>query len=130
MTRYIPDWGTLMVNVGHKVDRDNEMISVTRETLRIAERSVRANLAVEYYHTSGAAQQEMASALENVTTKTDLNKAFSERVNAWIKRKFSGYGIAHRAKDAPKWEGEPFMSMQVAKDLTLEAVLKFRDTNT
>lgn len=43
----------------------------------------------------------------------------------WIEREYSGFGIAVRRKEDPPIEGEPFMSMAIAKDLTRRAVAAF-----
>ena len=124
--RYIPDWDTLTHGIAHDPDRDNEMISVTRETLRICKLLLRNANSEDYYHTSGAAESEIASALEQPSPPKVVKEAMFARLDQWIKREFAGHGIAHRTKDAPKWEGEPFMSMEIAKDLTRKAVMKFQ----
>lgn len=51
-------------------------------------------------------------------------------IDAWIDREFSGYGRALRARDEPPLEGEPWMSMKDAKDLTRRAVAEFAPNTT
>jgi hypothetical protein len=46
-------------------------------------------------------------------------------LNEWIEREFSGHGLALRRKEDPIIEGEPLMSMAVAKELTRAAVAEF-----
>lgn len=124
--RYIPDWESLTHGIAHEPDRDQEMIAVTRETLRIAKIHLRKANSEDYYHTSGAAEDEIRSALEQEVTPKVINEARFARLDGWIKREFKFHAIAHRTKDSPKWEGEPFMSMEIAKDLVRKAVRKFQ----
>lgn len=46
-------------------------------------------------------------------------------LEAWIARKYSGLGRALRNRDDPPLEGEPWMSMAEAKELTRQAVAIF-----
>lgn len=46
-------------------------------------------------------------------------------LEAWIEREFAGHGRALRTRDAPPLEGEPWMSMADAKELTRRAVRIF-----
>jgi hypothetical protein len=45
----------------------------------------------------------------------------------WIEREFAGYGVAVRRKSDAPIDGEPFMSMKEAKELTRRAVAAFGD---
>lgn len=46
-------------------------------------------------------------------------------LDAWIAREFGGHGVAIRRQEEPPIPGEPFMSMQDAKELTRRAVAEF-----
>jgi hypothetical protein len=43
----------------------------------------------------------------------------------WIAREFGGRGRALRLQDDPPLEGEPWMSMEEAKDIVRRAVAEF-----
>lgn len=47
------------------------------------------------------------------------------RLDGWIDREFGGLGRALRTRDEPPLEGEPWMSMAEAKELTRRAVAEF-----
>lgn len=46
-------------------------------------------------------------------------------LDEWIEREFTGRGLVIRRKEDPPIEGEPVMSMAIAKDLTRRAVTEF-----
>ncbi len=48
----------------------------------------------------------------------------------WIEREFGGYGVAIRREEEPPITGEPFMSMEIAKELTRRAVAAFSSDTT
>ena len=62
-----PDWRKVMRGsiTGAADRRDNEMVAVTRGTLRMAESALRSRNALDYQNTSGAAEAEVVDALQN-----------------------------------------------------------------
>jgi hypothetical protein len=48
-------------------------------------------------------------------------------IDEWIKKNFSGHGAAIRAEGDTAVAGEPFMSMEIAKDLAKRAFALGRD---
>lgn len=64
-----PDWHKVYQGVAHQYDRDNELVLVTRETLRLAKSALRKQNAEDYYHNYGAAEGECLSVL-NSTNET------------------------------------------------------------
>jgi len=124
--RYIPDWEELNGGNPPMSANDQEMISVTRETLRYAKMHMEKSMAEEYYHTTGAACREITDALEKpAITPKEVKEAMMARLDTWMKQELKFLSIVHRPSGAPKWEGEPFMSMEIAKDLVRKAVRKF-----
>lgn len=57
------DWMQVYRNVAHTWDRDNEMIPVSREALRLALSALKEQNGRDYYHNYGAAQYEIMQAL-------------------------------------------------------------------
>lgn len=49
----------------------------------------------------------------------------AETLDQWIEREFAGHGRALRRIDEPPLDGEPWMSMAEAKELTRRAVAEF-----
>lgn len=89
-----PDWADLYRGVVHTPDRDNDLLQVTRETLRLAMSALRKQNAEDYYHNYGAAEFEIRRVLEDekMTVKTydtachDLAETFLQDVpNLWTK---------------------------------------------
>lgn len=64
MELWRPDWVRLMADCGGVEMDANELVSVTRETARLAETALRAKNAEEYYHNYGAAEREIQRALK------------------------------------------------------------------
>ena len=61
-----PVWATIYRDDPNKPDwHDQELISVTRETLRLALSALRKQNAKDYYHNYGAAQDKIAAVLED-----------------------------------------------------------------
>ena len=58
-----PDWTDIYSGTAHLPDRDNELILVTRETLRLALNALRKMNEDDYYHNNGAAEREIMEAL-------------------------------------------------------------------
>ena len=46
-------------------------------------------------------------------------------VNLWIEKNFAGHGVAVRFREEHPIPGEPFMSIEQAKDLVRRAVAEF-----
>jgi hypothetical protein len=58
-----PVWANVYKNVAHTPDRDQFLLSVTRESLRLAASCLRAQCEEDYYHNYGAALNEIEYAL-------------------------------------------------------------------
>ena len=54
-----------------------------------------------------------------------MTRDIKPHLDMWIEREFSGHGRALRHPDEPPLEGEPWMSMADAKELTRRAVAEF-----
>lgn len=67
MTQYPirrPIWLEVYRGCAHTPDRDNFLLSVTRETLRLAASVLKRQCEEDYYHNYGAALEEIRNALE------------------------------------------------------------------
>jgi len=63
-----PIWRNVMQDVaGGAQKRDQELVTVTRGTLRHAESALRSLNAADYYHNNGAAEAEIVDALQDST---------------------------------------------------------------
>lgn len=58
-----PDWSAVYKGCVHVPDRDQELIAVTRETLRLARSAIARSQYEDAYHNYSAAWQEIESAL-------------------------------------------------------------------
>lgn len=58
-----PNWIEVYRNVAHTYDRDDELVIVTRETLRLAASAIREANYRDYYHNFGAAEHEILEVL-------------------------------------------------------------------
>lgn len=58
-----PNWRKVYRGVAHTYDRDNELVPITRETLRLAAGALREQNRRDYYHNYGAAEREVQDAL-------------------------------------------------------------------
>lgn len=58
-------WADIYKCSAHIPDRDDELIPVTRETLRLATHALRKMNEDDYYHNNGWAEREILAALEN-----------------------------------------------------------------
>jgi hypothetical protein len=66
-----PDWRAIYEVSRHEYDRDNEPLTVTRETLRLASHALRKQNEDDYYHNYGAAEQEIIAALSLLSVRGD-----------------------------------------------------------
>lgn len=58
-----PDWRSVYENVAHTNDGDQDIIGVTRETLRLAQSAIRQSQSRDAYHNYDAAERELIAAL-------------------------------------------------------------------
>ena len=60
-----PDWNDIYKNTcgGPEPERNQELVTVTRETLRLAQAALRKMNEDDYYHNNGAAEQEIRAML-------------------------------------------------------------------
>ena len=63
MELWRPDWANLMREYGGASPDAEELLSITRETARLAMSALRDRNATDYYHNNGAAEKELANAL-------------------------------------------------------------------
>jgi hypothetical protein len=66
-----PDWGRVYRGVAHTPDRDNDLIPVTRETLRLAMHALQKQNGEDYYHNYGAAERELYAVLGATATRDE-----------------------------------------------------------
>lgn len=64
MELWRPDWVNLMTGCGGVKMDANELVSVTRETARLAMSAIQKQNAEDYYHNFGAALHELRDALD------------------------------------------------------------------
>lgn len=64
-----PIWKNIYDGSPHQDDNDQELVSVTRETLRLASSAMRKMNEEDYYNNNGAAEQEINSALASPEKK-------------------------------------------------------------
>lgn len=64
MELWRPDWFKLMKGCCFDNMRANELVSITNETARCAMVALQKINAEDYYHNNGAAERELAKALE------------------------------------------------------------------
>lgn len=69
LTAARPNWERLYRDVAHTSDRDNDLILVTRETLRLALHALQRQNEQDYYHNYGAAANELYILLGATTSK-------------------------------------------------------------
>lgn len=62
-----PHWAKVYEKDFFGQDGDRQILTVTRETLRLAASALRQNLAQDYYHNGGNALREIESVLEQPT---------------------------------------------------------------
>lgn len=60
-----PDWNEIYKDCVGGGERPNELVSVTRETLRLSQHALRKMNEDDYYHNNGAAEQEIIAALKS-----------------------------------------------------------------
>lgn len=60
-----PSWHEIYRNVAHTYDRDDELITITRETARLALSALQQMNAEEAYHNMMAAEYELNQAVNN-----------------------------------------------------------------
>lgn len=58
-----PDWERVYNGCAHAPDRDQQLVTVTRETARLAHSALQEINAQDFYHNNGAAQNELNDAL-------------------------------------------------------------------
>lgn len=120
------------------IDGGWEVVNVFEDTLDVMDREHLA-VFVPGIETSQSldnfewgARVEMNAPRQNVDygmpaeiTTNDLRlPAKRVSINQWIDEQFLGAGIAHRRKDEPAWAGEPFCSIESAKDIARGAALQ------
>lgn len=64
-----PNWKDIYDGTAHQENNDQELVSVTRETLRLASTAMRKMNEEDYYNNNGAAEQEINSALGSAEKK-------------------------------------------------------------
>jgi len=66
MELWRPDWPTIYKGTARfsLPDKDNALVTVTRETLRIAKGCIATQMEQDYYHNYGAAYNEILKVLE------------------------------------------------------------------
>lgn len=60
-----PSWNEIYRNVAHVYDRDDELITISRETARLALSALRQIMADEAYHNQMAAAFELQKVLDD-----------------------------------------------------------------
>ena len=63
MSEWKPDWAEVYKGCAWSYDGSNDLISVTRETLRLAKSAIRRSQEIDAYHNYEAAEREIAGAL-------------------------------------------------------------------
>jgi hypothetical protein len=59
-----PNWSDIYKDAVHTADRDQELIAVTRETLRLAKSALQYQNSLDYYDNNGNAVKEISHALD------------------------------------------------------------------
>lgn len=69
-----PDWKHVYNGLCHTADRDDELIPVTRETLRLAQHALRKQNEDDFYYNNGCAEREIIDALADGPTEPQLRE--------------------------------------------------------
>lgn len=59
------DWNQVYRNVAHTYDRDNELVSITRESARLALSAIKMFMETDVYHNYAAAEYELKKVLND-----------------------------------------------------------------
>jgi hypothetical protein len=87
MTIQRPDWNDLYKDCVGGGERPNELVLVTRETLRLAQLPLRKMNENDYYHNNGAAEREI---METLQMKDADSVALSFVQDDWRRAKIEG----------------------------------------